>query len=196
MAAKKASASRKTAPPSNVHIALLRGVNVGGNNGLPMKDLAAMFVAAGCENVRTYIQSGNVVCTASAALAKKLPALIECAITAHAGHSIPIVMRSAVELQKAVHANPFLARGVDASSLHLGFLVDAPNKARIATLDPARSPPDEFRVHGREVYFHFPAGLGKSKLTSAYFDSKLGTTLTIRNWRTVLKLLEMAAEPS
>ena len=191
---------KKTASPAlptanaNVQIALLRGINVGGKNALPMKDLAAIFVAAGCRNVRTYIQSGNLVCSASPALTKRLAALVTREIEAHAGHRIPIVMRSAAELQKAVKDNPFLTKGADLSSLHLGFLADLPSKAQVAALDPQRSPPDEYQVHGREIYFRFPAGLGKSKLTSAYFDSKLGTTLTIRNWRTVLKLLEMAGK--
>jgi len=82
--------------------------------------------------------------------------------------------------------------GAETSALHLGFLADVPHASRVAALDPERSPPDRFHVRGREIYFHLPTGIGKRKLTSAYFDSKLATTLTVRNWRTVLTLLEMS----
>ena len=192
MARKKAAEAAAQKPNSQTQVALLRGVNVGGKNPLPMKELAAIFVAAGCTNVRTYIQSGNVVCGAGPTIAKKLPALITREIEAHAGHRLPIVMRSAAELREAVNSNPYLTEGAETSALHLGFLADVPHPSRVAALDPKRSPPDRFHVHGREIYFHLPTGIGKSKLTSAYFDSKLATTLTVRNWRTVLMLLEMS----
>jgi uncharacterized protein (DUF1697 family) len=173
------------------HVAFLRGINVGGRNRLPMKDLAALFTAAGCGDVRTYIQSGNVVFTAAAALAKKLPAAIEAAIRKRAGIQVPLVIRSPDELRAVAGGNPLLKAGAPPEMLHVGFLVDAPTAAQVAVLDPKRSPPDEFVVRGREVYFRFPNGLGRSKLTSAYFDSKLGTTITVRNWRTVQALLEL-----
>jgi uncharacterized protein (DUF1697 family) len=178
---------------AGTHIALLRGINVGGKNALPMKELSAILEGAGCTEVRTYIQSGNAVFGASAALAAKLPALVARAILARAGHRVPVVMRSAEEWRALVKVNPFLPAKLDPTQLHVGFLADAPSAGRVAALDAQRSPPDEFRVRGREIYFRFPAGLGKSKLTNAYFDAKLATTLTVRNWRTVLKLLEMAA---
>ena len=192
MAQKKSPEAAAKKPNSQTQIALLRGVNVGGKNHLPMKELAAIFVAVGCTDVRTYIQSGNVVCHAGPSLAKKLPALITREIAAHAGHRIPIVMRSAAELRDAVESNPYLTEGAETSALHVGFLADIPQASRVAALDPQRSPPDRFQVRGREIYFHLPTGIGKSKLTSAYFDSKLATTLTVRNWRTVLTLLQMS----
>ena len=73
-------------------------------------------------------------------------------------------------------------------SLHVGFLADKPEPARVKLLDPKRSPPDEFEVKGREVYFHFPNGLGRSKLTNLWFDKELATLSTVRNWNTVLEL--------
>ena len=78
--------------------------------------------------------------------------------------------------------------------LHVGFLLDQPTKALVAALDPHRSPPDEFVVRGRDVYLHLPNGGGNSKLTSQWFDSILQTTITVRNWITVMKLLELAAQ--
>lgn len=177
---------------AGTHIALLRGINVGGKNALPMKDLSAILEGAGCTGVQTYIQSGNAVFGASAALRAKLSALVERAILARTGHRVPVVMRSAEEWRALARANPFLLAKTDMTTLHVGFLADTPTPSRIATLDANRSPPDEFKVCGREIYFRLPHGVGKSKLTNAYFDAKLATTLTIRNWRTVLKLLEMA----
>jgi uncharacterized protein (DUF1697 family) len=181
------------AAAGELHVALLRGVNVGGKNKLPMKDLVVMLEDAGCQDVRTYIQSGNVVFSAGAARAARIPAVIAEAVAARLGFRPPVVMRTAKELAAVGRANPFLRRGTDPDSLHVVFLADEPPPARVATLDPSRSPPDELVVRGREVYLRCPNGLGRSKLTNAWFDSKLATTSTIRNWRTVLKLIELTA---
>jgi uncharacterized protein (DUF1697 family) len=178
-------------PAKRTHVALLRAVNVGGRNGLPMKDLAALCEAAGCRDVVTYIQSGNVAFSASAAVAKKLPAALRRAIQAHAKIDVPVIVRDAAALAAVARENPLLEDGAQLGELHVGFLADAPTAARVAALDPARSPPDVFVVRDREVYFRFPKGVGKSKLTVTYFDAKLATTITLRNWRTVGALLEL-----
>ena len=175
----------------NRHVALLRGINVGGKNLLPMKDLVVMFESAGCGDVATYIQSGNVVFSATAALAKKLPTTIEAELTKRFGHRVPLVMRSAAEISAAIASNPFAKDDSDTAQLHLAFLAAAPNAAQIASLDPKRSPPDEFAVIGRDLYLKLPNGVGKTKFTNAYFDGKLATTSTVRNWRTVNTLLDM-----
>jgi uncharacterized protein (DUF1697 family) len=175
------------------HVALLRAINVGGRNALPMKDLAALCEAAGCRDVVTYIQSGNVAFGATAALAKKLPAALEAAIRARAGIDVPVIVRDAAALAAVACGNPFLAEGVDAAELHVGFLAATPTAARIAALDGQRSPPDAFVVRGREIFFRFPKGVGKTKLTVTYFDAKLATTITLRNWRTLGALLELVA---
>lgn len=176
---------------NGVYIALLRAINVGGTKKLLMAELRAMFEAAGCTDVRTYIQSGNVVFRAEEALAQRIPELIEAEIAVGKGFQVPVVTRSAAEWSDVVAGNPFLAAGADPAHLHVGFLADAPTAARIAELDPDRSPQDAFEVRGREVYLHFPNGTARSKLTVDYFDRTLGTTITIRNWRTVGKLLDM-----
>jgi len=177
--------------PAAAHIALLRGINVGGKHRLPMKDLAAIFRDAGCRGVRTYIQSGNVVLEAEPALARRAPALVERAVAETFGFEVPVVTRTAAELRRAASLNPFLEAGAEPGTLHLVFLRDRPAEAAVASLDPERSPPDRFAVHGREIYLHCPNGVARSKLTVQYFDSRLGTTSTVRNWRTVLELLEM-----
>lgn len=179
---------------SRPYAALLRGINVGGRNKLPMRDLAALFVEVGCEDVRTYIQSGNVVFRAPPELTDGLPAQITAAIAASHGFQIPVVMRTASDFDRIFRSNPFLAAGADPAKLHVGFLADTPDSARVAALNPDRSPPDAFAVCGNEIYLHFPAGVARSKLDNAYFDRTLNTVCTIRNWRTVGKLHEMLSK--
>jgi uncharacterized protein (DUF1697 family) len=177
------------------HVALLRGINVGGRRSLPMKLLAEIFVEAGCSDVRTYIQSGNVVFRAPAALAAKLPSVVPKAIAKAVGFDVPVVVRSAAELRALVNKNPFLRAGCDPSFCHLMFLANAPESARAKKLDANRSSPDELAVVGRDVFLKLPNGVARSKLTNAYFDASLATVSTLRNWRTVLTLLEMAEAP-
>jgi uncharacterized protein (DUF1697 family) len=173
------------------YLALLRGINVGGKNKLPMRDLIAMFVDAGCNNVRTYIQSGNVVFDADPDAPARLPGLVAAAIADRFGYRTPVILRTAEQVGRVVSGNPFLRAGAPEETLHVMFLANQPAPDRIAALDPDRSPPDAFHVRGAEVYLKLPNGVADSKLTNAYFDSKLGTTSTGRNWRTVTKLLDM-----
>jgi uncharacterized protein (DUF1697 family) len=180
--------------PQQIYIALLRGINVGGNNKLPMKDLAAAIEKVGGTKVETYIQSGNVVFQAEAAAAPKLPELIQKAILKSNKIDIPVIVRSAAELRKIASAHPHNAAGIEFKALHVGFLAHKPSAAQVSSLDPQRSPADIFSVKGSEIYIRYSlAGLAKSKLTNQYIDSKLGTTSTLRNWNTVLKLNEMAS---
>lgn len=174
-----------------LHVALLRGINLGARR-LPMRDLESLFTAAGCRSVATYIQSGNVVFEASPALAKRVPALIESAISDRFEFQAPVVTRTGQELRAIVRGNPFLKRGAGIETLHVAFLWERPAAGDVKALDPDRSPPDAFVVRGREIYLHCPNGYGRSKLTNAYFDSKLGTTSTVRNWKTLLALLDLA----
>lgn len=173
------------------HVALLRAINVGGKNRVPMSDLVRMFEAAGARAVRTYIQSGNVVFEAAASAAPRIATVVREAIASELGHHVPLVLRTAAELHEAATKNPLFAAG-DEERLYVGFLAEAPTKAAVAALDPARSPPDRFVVRGREVYLHLPNGAGKTKITVDWLDAKLGTVTTVRNWRTVTTLDAMA----
>ena len=177
---------------TGTRVALLRGINVGGRNKLPMKELAAMFADVGCSDVRTYIQSGNVVFQLGPATGEDVPALISESILSRFGYQVPVVTRTAVELREVVEANPFVQAGAEADKLHVMFLAGVPDAGDVQGLAPDRSPGDEFAVLGREVYLHCPNGFASTKLTNAYFESKLSTTSTTRNWRTVLRLLDMA----
>ncbi len=175
-----------------MHVALLRGINLG-KRRLPMKDLTRIFEVAGCAEVRTYIQSGNVVYRAGAALARRIPGLVEAAIAERFGFDAPVVIRTAAEMAAILRANPYPDQAeANPKSVHVGFLRDEPPVRAVAALDPDRSPPDTFVVDGCEIYFHFPNGMAKSKLTNPWFDSRLGTVSTMRNWRTVTTLEEMA----
>jgi uncharacterized protein (DUF1697 family) len=178
---------------AGVHVALFRGINVGGKNKLPMRDLSAFFADAGATDVRTYIQSGNVVFRASNTVLKRLSSAVADRIEERFGHRPPIVLRSAAELCSVLDRNPFLERGADPKALHVAFLDLLPSDERIASLDPERSPGDAFAVRGREIYLYLPNGAGRSKLTNAYFDSRLKAISTARNWRTVQELAAMAS---
>jgi uncharacterized protein (DUF1697 family) len=189
VAAKKSAKSGKL----ETFVALLRGINVGGKNLVPMKDLCALFEGAGCADVRHYIQSGNVVYRADAG-AGDAGEKVARAIAKRFGLEVPVVVRTAAEMKEVARSNPLLAEGAPIDSLHVLFLAHAPDAKQRAALDPDRSPPDRFLVAGREVFLSCPNGVGRTKLTNAYFDSKLKTVSTGRNWRTVLKLVEMSSE--
>ena len=171
------------------HVALLRGINVGGKAKLPMKELAAIFAAVGARDVQTYIQSGNVVFESDAA--EPLVEAVTKQIAAVYGYPGRIVLRSGAELRKAYKVNPFEKAGAPAETLHVYFLADMPASAAVKLLDPEHSPGDSFAVVGREIYLRMPRGMARTKLTNAYFDAKLKTVSTARNWNTVGKLVEM-----
>jgi len=173
-----------------MHVALLRGINLG-TRRLPMQDLAEMFARAGCGDVRTYIQSGNVVFRAEAGLVKKLPGMIIAAIQKKFGFEAPVLIRNTAEMATVAGGNPFLRHKVDPKCLHVTFLDRTPSAAAVAALDPNRSPGDEFVVKGREIYLYLPDGAASSKLNNQFFDSKLKTVSSVRNWNTVLTLYEM-----
>jgi uncharacterized protein (DUF1697 family) len=171
------------------YAALFRGINVGGKHKVPMADLRALFEAAGATNVRTYIQSGNVVFEAPARVAPKLPERVETELERRFGFRAPIVVRTSDELATVLANNPYLRPDSDPAKLHVVFL-SGPPKAK-AALDANRSPGDHFTLAGREIYLWLPNGAADTKLTNAYFDSTLGVITTARNWRTVTTLYEM-----
>ncbi len=175
------------------YVALLRGINVGGKHRVPMKELAEIFTRVGCTGVRTYIQSGNVLFSAPPALVKGLPGRVQAEIVERFGFAVPVILRSFEELAGVADRNPFLVAGVPEKELHVYFLAEVPNQEAMRKLDPSRFKPDTFCISGRDVYVHLPNGMARTKLTNAYFDAKLSTTSTARNWATVLKLLEMMA---
>lgn len=181
-------------PESESYVALLRGINVGGKHKLPMKEVAQIFSDCECADVRTYIQSGNVVFTASRTAANSLPMLVAKKLEEDFGFVVPVILRTRDEMARVVRCNPFMKAGAQQTALHVYFLAALPSANAVKSLDPNRSAPDEFRVVGREIYLQAPHGMGRTKLTSTYFDSRLSTVCTARNWATVNTLLQMMKE--
>src|SRR5438445_6649890 len=124
-------------------LALLRGINVGGKNKLPMNDLAAMFVDAECADVRTFIQSGNVIFNAPVRVVAGLSVRISAQIEKRFGLRVPLVLRTTAQMGATLRGNPFLKAGAAEDELHVLFLAEAPISSRVRDLDPDRSPPDE-----------------------------------------------------
>ena len=172
------------------YVAMLRGINVGGKNKIKMSDLQALFVGLGHADVTTYIQSGNVVFTSGAKSAAAVTAAIEQRIVREFGAEVSIVLRTKAELAKVIAGNPF-ADG-DLAKVHVTFLAKKPEAPLVRALAEHRSPPDEFRIVGREVYLRCPNGYGKTKLNNTFWERKLKVGATTRNWNTVTKLFELA----
>jgi uncharacterized protein (DUF1697 family) len=165
------------------YVALLRAVNVGGTGKLAMSDLKALCEAAGFKDVKTYIQSGNVVFTSRAAEAK-VKAALEAALAAHMGKPYPAIVRSAAEMADAVKRNPFAKQ---APNRVIAVFLDAP--APKDALQAMVAPDGEqAAVSGREIFIFYPEGLGRSKLKLPAAAKGTG-----RNINTVVKLAEMAA---
>lgn len=180
---------------SSRYVALLRGINVGGHNKLPMAELTAIFRDAGFRDVATYIQSGNVVFGAAPALAGRIAEVIAGAIERRLGLCITVVVRTAAELARVWASNPFAELTTDHKLLHVMFLGATPAADRAALLDPERSPGDRFALRGRELFVFYPNGAATTRLTNDYVERTLRTSSTARNWRTVGKLVEMCAAP-
>ena len=176
---------------SKTFVALLRGINLAGRNRVPMPGLRSSLESLGLEDVVTYIQSGNVVFRSRGGRARELAAGIEGRIAEAFGVEAVVLLRTPAELARIAGGNPFLRGGADPSKLHAVFLSGKPTKKAAAQLDPQRSPPDEFRLVGREIYLHLPNGFGRSKLTVDYFERRLGVVATARNWKTLTKLVEL-----
>ena len=174
------------------YVALLRGINLGSRNRVSMPDLRELFLALGSEDVETYVQSGNVVLESSTRSPAKLTAAVEERIAGGLGLEVTVILRTKKQLAKLVSGNPFSKGEKEPTKLHITFLAAKPAAARVRDLDPKYGEPDEFRVVGQDVYLHTPGGYGRSKLSNAYFERRLGVPATTRNWKTVTKLAELA----
>ena len=175
----------------NTWIALFRGINVGGNNLLPMKELTAVLEGVGCTHVKTYIQSGNVVFRKAGSKAPQLARLIEKAILGSHAFAPKVVLLTVAELQAAVGSNPFPEAEADPKSLHLFFLATPAGSPDIDSLNAIRAGNERFSLAGDTFYLHAPDGVGRSRL-AARAEKLLGVSGTARNWRTVSKVLDLA----
>lgn len=174
------------------HIALLRGVNVGGHHKLPMAELRDVFEQLGYTDVATYVQSGNVVFSSESSDEDAIVRAIASAIEDRFGFAGPVLVRSTREFADAAERHPFAAAQPDETKLHVVFLADEPAPEALANLDPGRFAPEEFALEGRQLYVHYPGGAGRSRLTIEPIERAYATTATARNWRTVTRLLSLA----
>ena len=170
-----------------VYVGLLRGVNVGGATKLPMADLRRIAEGCGFEDVRTYVQSGNVVFSHRAKAHDKLEADLERRIKAMAGFDVAVFVRSVSEWTKVVRNNPY--PGTEPTKLVVSFLKQPPPRAAWQKIDADAFLPEAFTVKGREVYLYLPNGQGRAKLPQAL--NRIPGTATTRNWQTVCKLLDL-----
>jgi uncharacterized protein (DUF1697 family) len=172
-----------------VYVALLRGINVGGKAKIPMAALRETCAAAGCEDVVTYIQSGNVVLE-SRLTADKLRTALEEAIAKDFGSNTAVMIRTAKEWAAVVDHNPY--SDGDDKTVHVGFLHAAPDAATKKCLAAIDCAPEELTVVGRDIYLHLPNGMGRAALPVQMERCLRPTAVTVRNWRTVTKLLELS----
>ena len=175
----------------NTMIALLRGINVGGHNKLPMRELVGTLAGLGFRNIETYIQSGNVVFECEEGSEIELTNQIRDAI--HQSHDFApdVMLLSAEELEEALLANPFPEAEDQPKTLHLYFLGSEPHNPDMQRIEEMKNGSERYTLVGNVFYLHAPDGIGRSKL-AAGIEKALGVSVTARNWRSVSKISEMA----
>lgn len=180
---------------TNTTIVLLRAVNVGGNNKLPMRALTQELATRGLDRVQTYIQSGNLVVRTTAARTKSLERDLRLCISEVFGFEPRMMLLDAATLQAAATANPFPHAGNDdeGKRLHLFFLEAEPNPSTHAKLRALCKDSEQWRIIGQVLYLYAPDGVGDSKFAKQA-EKVMGVGATARNWRTVSALLELASE--
>ncbi|MBS2098460.1 DUF1697 domain-containing protein [Carboxylicivirga linearis] len=172
-------------------IALLRGINVGGKRKILMADLKAMFLKIGFQKVETYIQSGNIIFQ-SAFNNSDIEKMLEKEISTEFGYEVPVIVRSAIDIKNLVKNNPYYSSEEGINNLHLTFLKVDPNPELVDAISSLSFKPDLFTIEKKEIYIFCDGKYHQSKLTNDFFEKKLKVQTTTRNWKTVLKLLELA----
>jgi len=176
-------------------ISILRGINVSGQKKIIMLDLKALYEDLGFHNVKTYIQSGNVVF--KSVNEKNLNKKIETKIFEKYNFFVPVIIRNLEEIKNALLNNPLLKEDdIDVSKLHITFLEEGPLPENIEKLKEIDQKPDLFKINKKDIYLYTPNGYGNTKLNNNFFEKKLKTNATTRNWKTVNELLKIANEIS
>lgn len=175
-----------------VFIALFRGINVGGHKQVKMDVLKKLHESLGFRDVRTCVQSGNVVFKSSNADTVKIARQIENAFERAYGFPAKVILRTSGELRAIVAKNPFHGQaGKEAKFLHVVFLTDRPDKKVTKEFLDGYSEPEEIHAADKELYIYYTNGAGRSKLTNTLIEKKLAVSCTARNWNTVTKLLDL-----
>lgn len=174
-------------------VAFLRGINLAGKRRVPMRDLRVALEKAGYNDVRTLLQSGNVVLT-SAADSTTLERDLSNTLRNAFGFDIAVVVRTRDELADVIARDPFAEEADDPARYQVSFLSAEPDPAGVDELERADVAPERVAVRGREIYAWPPGRVGRSELAKLITDRRLGVEVTARNWRTVTNLLELADE--
>lgn len=180
-------------------VALLRAVNVGGQNKIPMAELRQRLSAVGLGDVRTYVQSGNVVFAADGDDPKEQAAVVHDVIEQNFGADVQVLALTSEQMAHVKNGNPFLRQDTDEKHLHVTFLFAPVGKTAFAGLKlPAQEGEQAALASGdglagSVIYLHLPHGYGRSKLGNPWFERQLKTPATSRNWRTVVTLTELSA---
>jgi len=171
------------------YIALLRGINVSGNKIIKMQDLKTMFQSLEFQNVRTYIQSGNVLFEHDKDSADRLSGIIEQRIKEVFGFEVLVILRTLAELENSIGNNPFeLSEKEEFKRLYVSFMSSEPSAEALEKLHPYMDGPDKIRFVGREMYVLYEVSVSQSALFKVPMDKILGMPVTTRNWNTVNKL--------
>jgi uncharacterized protein (DUF1697 family) len=176
-----------------IYIALFRGINVGGNNILPMKDLVALLENLGSQSVKTYIQSGNAVFLNKAESTSQLTDRICVAIKESHGFEPQVFLMELDEMEKAITSNPFPEAESEPKTLHIYFLASVPKNPDLKMLESIKRDSERFNLMDKIFYLHAPNGVGSSKL-AVRAEKSLGVAVTSRNWRSVCKILTIAKQ--
>lgn len=174
------------------HIALLRGINVGGHRRVPMAELRALVASLGHTEVASYIQSGNLVFGATAEESSIVVAL-EAAIEKTFGFAVPVIVRSNEEMAAVAAAHPLVDAAAHPRRAMVAFLDRVPEVDPATVIEADAYLPDRFTITGREVFLDYPNGSARSKLTHSLLERTLGVRATLRNWNTVTKLVELSS---
>jgi uncharacterized protein (DUF1697 family) len=178
-----------------VHLCLLRGINVSGHNMIKMDALKTTLEVIGFQNVKTYIQSGNVFVTSEEESAAKIGFIIKQEIFKAFGHEVPVVVIGKEDLEACFKNNPFLKeKEIDLKKIYVAFVSTTLRSDSINDLKISQFKPDEASIDANRIYIKYAVGAGKTRFDQKYIEKKLNLTATIRNWNTVTQLLKMYEE--
>jgi uncharacterized protein (DUF1697 family) len=171
------------------YISLLRGINVSGQKKVNMNDLACSLADLNYKNIKTYIQSGNVIFETEKTEEIILADNIKETILRDFGFQVAVIIRNGEEFVNISLNNPFITeRNKELNRLYVTFLATEPDRISVENIKMTQSGLDEFILSGREIYLYCPNGYGKTKLSNSFFEKKLNITATTRNWKTVSTL--------
>ncbi len=174
-------------------IAMLRGINVSGQKLINMDDLRSYLRELDFGNVRTYIQSGNIVFNCSRSAPYRLQNLIQAKIWEEYGFEVPVIVKTPDQLEETLGNNPFQKEAEkDAKKVLVTFLAEVPSTSRVEALKALDYSPEKWLLRKADLYLYAPNGYGKAKMNNNFFESKLKVRATTRNWRTVNILVQMA----